>query len=382
MNASDYFAELGMAWAEPEFSKQDVNAAAKVLVRAMNPGIASPVSMDDYWKALAVINNFRGSHAYPLNTFQVGLRKNCRRFDGEALVAQRIKRLYSIWHKLDRFPTMKLSQIQDIGGCRAILANVQDVVDVHQYYVKKSAIKHTLASVDDYVTDPKDSGYRGVHLVYRYFSDKKQKLAYNGLKIEIQLRSKYQHAWATAVETVGMFSGQALKSSLGSEEWKRFFALMGGALSFREGRPLVPGVPSNRRLLMSELRDYAHTLHVEDRLKGYRNAVQTLTKDPQGAHYFLLQLDPEGGTLRVTGFGVSQAQEAASKYSDAEQEVKQNPGTDAVLVSVESINALARAYPNYFADTRLFAELLNQALAGRSRGIRVSDAQIPLPLDS
>lgn len=41
---------------------------------------------------------------------------------GNSLVAQRIKRLYSIRHKLKRFPTMRLTQIQDIGGCRAIVS--------------------------------------------------------------------------------------------------------------------------------------------------------------------------------------------------------------------------------------------------------------------
>ena len=108
--------------------------------------------------------------------------------------------------------------------------------------------------------------------------------------------------------------------------------------------------------------------------------MRTLTTDSKGAHYFLLQLDPGNGTLQVTGFGAGQAEEAASRYSDAEQTVKENPGTDAVLVSVESINALARAYPNYFADTRLFAALLNQAMMGRSRGIRLSRPPEPVVL--
>ena len=43
------------------------------------------------------------------------------------------------------------------------------------------------------------SGYRGVHLIYRYNSDRKTE--YNTLLIEMQLRSQLQHAWATAVET-------------------------------------------------------------------------------------------------------------------------------------------------------------------------------------
>jgi len=80
--------------------------------------------------------------------------------------------------------------------------------------------------------------------------------------------------------------------------------------------------------------------------------------------------------LTITGFAASEAAEANERYADAEKEVKENPGRDAVLVSVDSINALSRAYPNYFADTRLFSELMNQALSGRSRGIRVTDTAI------
>lgn len=48
-----------------------------------------------------------------------------------------------------------------------------------------SDLKHTLAVNDDYVASPKPSGYRGVHLVYKYFSDRKAD--YNTLKIEIQI---------------------------------------------------------------------------------------------------------------------------------------------------------------------------------------------------
>jgi hypothetical protein len=43
---------------------------------------------------------------------------------------------------------------------------------------------------------------------------------------------------------------------------------------------------------------------------------------------------------------------------------------DAVLVSVDSLAALPRAYPNYFADTRVFMELLSQALSGHKRRIQ------------
>jgi hypothetical protein len=68
---------------------------------------------------------------------------------------------------------------------------------------------------------------------------------YNGLKVEIQIRTTLQHVWATAVETVGTFIQQALKSSQGEAEWLRFFALMATHMALREGRQPVPGTPQN-----------------------------------------------------------------------------------------------------------------------------------------
>ncbi len=223
-NISELVSGSVMAWAQPQFKVQEVNAAGKLLVRTSKVPVSEWKTEDfkEYPRAIEIINNWRGSHAYPLNTFQINLRNTSRRFDKKPLVAQRIKRLASISGKLLLQPSMKLSQMQDLGGCRAILSNVQAVRGVNHYYINESAIKHTLVSVDDYIAAPKSSGYRGIHLVYRYFSDKNKNM-YNGLKVEMQIRSRYQHAWATAVETVGMFSGQALKSSLGSEDWRRFF---------------------------------------------------------------------------------------------------------------------------------------------------------------
>ena len=78
----------------------------------------------------------------------------------------------------------------------------------------------------------------------------------------MQLRTKLQHAWAPAVETVGTFIRQALKSSQGEEEWLRFSAFMGTAIALREKQSLVPGTPQDRSKLVSELRQYASQLEV------------------------------------------------------------------------------------------------------------------------
>jgi len=125
------------------------------------------------------------------------------------------------------------SQMQDIGGCGAVVSSVQAVRLLHERY-KRSEIKHKLLSTDDYIAAPKTSGYRSLHLVYSYFSDRKK--THNGLRIEVQIRSSLQHAWATAVETVGTFIRQALKSSLG--EKNRGQTEMTLSLEWYRARPL------------------------------------------------------------------------------------------------------------------------------------------------
>lgn len=101
-----------MAWARPEHSKRRVNDAG-ALVATWDLGSESDFSK--YLEALDIVNNWRSAHNFPLNTFHVGLRRRGRQIDSGIITAQRIKRLSSIEHKLDRFPTMTLSQMQDIG---------------------------------------------------------------------------------------------------------------------------------------------------------------------------------------------------------------------------------------------------------------------------
>jgi ppGpp synthetase/RelA/SpoT-type nucleotidyltranferase len=175
----------------------------------------SDVYLDEYFDALDIVNNWRSSHSFPLNTFTVGLKRRAKGIDAQCIIAQRIKRMSSIELKLRRFPTMTKAQMQDLGGCRAVMSSVPAVNRLVKAY-RSSDIKHPLQNCDDYITEPKSSGYRGVHLIYRYNSDRKQ--TYNSLKIEMQLRTHLQHAWATAVETVGTLQRQALKSSQGDAD--------------------------------------------------------------------------------------------------------------------------------------------------------------------
>jgi len=287
----------------------------------------------------------------------MNLRKQTTYRDGDPTVAQRIKRLPSIRHKLERMPSMKLSRMQDIGGCRAVVSTVPVLNGLVEYYAEASRIKHKLIRNDQYVLEPKPSGYRGVHLVYRYYSDRKP--TWNGLNIEIQLRSRLQHAWATAVETVGLFTQQALKSSWGDEAWLRFFALMSSIIAQWEGTPPVPGTPSDPAELVRELRDYVTRLDVITRLNAYGAVVSSISGAAKG-HTFLLELDIQRQSVSARVY--EDRAVAAEEYSAVERAVENQPGKDVVLVTVESVESLRRAYPNYFLDTRAFVESVERAI--------------------
>ncbi len=360
--------ESAMNHVEPAYSRQQVDAAGDLIIDPpplKDFNLSNDWSADDFENMIRVqeaydtVYNFRSSHSFPLNTFQTTLRDKAHKEDPNCIVAQRIKRLPTIIAKLSR-RKFKLTEIQDIGGCRAVLSSVRRVRRLVKIY-KESDLKHALIGENDYIKNPKVTGYRGYHLIYSYYSDKKQ--TYNGLKIEMQFRTSLQHAWATAVETVGIFTGQALKSNQGNRKWKRFFALMGSAMALRERSPLVPNTPHDPATLKADIRRYVDNIGVIEHLRLF-NAVlkHSETKSIEGAHYFLLKLLPKENRIVIEGFKSADLASAQERYREVEREISAAAGDDVVLVSTSSMSALRRAYPNYFLDTRAFMIAVNEAL--------------------
>lgn len=346
-----------MAWAKPEFKPEQVNAAARKLAT-----MEFPVVNEDDLENLAIINNWRSAHAYPLNTFQITLRNKARKIESEAIVAQRSKRLESIHKKLAGKPTMRMTQMQDIAGCRAIFSKLKDVYTLANEY-KTSRFDHKFRNEKDYIANPKPDGYRCYHLVYEYRGTREETAAYSGLRVEVQIRSKMQHAWATAVEAVGIFTKQALKSNQGSQDWLRFFSLMGSAIAAIERTPPVPDTPSEKDKLIAEISQLANQLHVKEMLQAYNATITTLgsAKDEK---YFIIEMDPEQHKITVRRYKAKQSAEANAVYTELESKIPDNSSTQVVLVSVENINALKRAYPNYFLDTNSFSKIVERVLRG------------------
>lgn len=343
-----------MAWAIPQFKPEEINLAGRKLA-----SLEFPVIDEEGLWALSVLNNWRAAHAYPLNTFQITLRNKARKIDKGVIVAQRTKRLESIHRKLSSKKTMRMTQMQDIAGCRAVFSRLSSVYKLVGAY-KDSKFDHKFRSEKDYIANPKEDGYRCYHLVYEYFGNHDTS-AYSGLRIEIQIRTKMQHAWATAVEAVGIFTRQALKSNQGNQDWLRFFALMGSAIAAMEGTTSVPNTPINKKKLVAEITSLSQKLHVKEMLQVYNTTITTLgsAKDEK---YFIVEMNPEELRITVRRYKARQSEEANKVYTELESQLPENSLNQVVLVSVDNINALKRAYPNYFLDTNLFSRLVERVL--------------------
>lgn len=355
-----------MKHTDSSISKSQIDKAGRLL--STNIETNSPASIE---KALMVLNTWRANHSFALNTITVDLGQKIRRIHSKSTPVRRLKRIRSIISKLNK-ESMRLTQMQDIGGCRAVVSDIESVYKIKDLFLRGKS-QHELVAIDDYIKTPKDSGYRSLHLIYKFKS--KAYPEYNGLQIEVQLRTVTQHAWATAVETVGAMSGQSLKSSEGEKDWLEFFKLSSIALEHIE-RPIFSSiVPGSLGNIARKLSFYKKKLHVDKRLSAYREALRAtdFVSDKKSAYYLLVLL-PEHPRLQIFSYSRKKSAQAFEDYEKYERTLPMYPprgqlslfpdlenysGAQAVLVGAESFKSIRESYPNYYLDTKIFLDHIN-----------------------
>jgi hypothetical protein len=310
----------------------------------------------DMAEVLSIVNNWRASHQYPLNTFLQTLRNRAFEIERVADVTSRIKRRQAIEAKLIDRPDIKLSFMQDIGGCRAVFSSVKSVYDLADKY-KKSSFLHEEERVQDYISLPRRTGYRSYHAVYKHYS--RRWPIFDEMRIEIQMRSQLQHLWATAVEMADVaFLGQ-LKAGKGDANWLRFFLLMSSAMAELENCPRVPDAPRNHDELIEELRDLAQQLDVATRMKHFGRSIRVMGQlKVSSSDYVVLVLDPPKNIITITVYPAHDAAGASAFYDERE---KNKPvGGDVLLVRAADAAAVRRGYPSFFRDADAFLQLLGK----------------------
>ena len=113
-------------------------------------------------------------------------------------IKSRIKSQESILRKMEKrglprtFSCM-MNNIRDIAGIRVICPFITDVYQVARLLISQEDVE--LIQIKDYIREPKENGYRSLHMIVMVevnFSDRKR-----SVPVEIQLRTIAMNFWAS-----------------------------------------------------------------------------------------------------------------------------------------------------------------------------------------
>ncbi|ANM16905.1 RelA/SpoT domain-containing protein [Rhizobium sp. N541] len=349
-----------------EYSMNDVARAGQRL--------KDVIAWDDYddevRRVFAVANSWRDSHVLPMKSIRLSIAHRMRHMKLSGDVVARAKRMSSIRGKLRRHPG-KLDQMQDLGGCRAIM---DDISGVHAMVAEcLHRMPHDVRNHKNYVDNAKPDGYRSHHLIFKFEGDG-DRAVYRGRRVELQIRTKLQHSWATAVEVVGQTRLEELKSGKGSAEWLRFFRLMSDEFSFQEGCELDRVAP-DRRHRIAEIRDCNNALRAMDVLENHRTTTRYIASYilSGDARVFLIRYDNINHTVSVEGYSDPSVGALALQHEEMSMEEAGLTENSAVLVDAKEAASIVSAFPNYFGDVSLFLGRL-KTICGKA-----GDAEYELP---
>ena len=160
---------------------------------------------------LSIVQEWRGKHLEPMIKLKDFVVEKMQESQIDCdFVSARLKMITTILDKVKTGRHKKLSTMQDLGGVRVVFHNQEDLYKLHALLLECNVFK--IVRTKDYIKEPKETGYRGIHIVYDI----------DGYSIELQLRTIGQHIWASTVETVGWYFNQDLKSGEGDSKHLEF----------------------------------------------------------------------------------------------------------------------------------------------------------------
>ncbi|WP_299968908.1 hypothetical protein [uncultured Roseobacter sp.] len=218
-------------------------------------------------------------------------------------------------------------------------------------------LRHDLDKYD-YIKCPKFTGYRDVHDVYKHYprgsTRGQDKKPWDGLLVEVQYRTRAQHAWATAVEISDILDGEQTKFELDQSKRGRFFALASEIIARRHEKMTRAFSELTTDDLKSQLQDLEHELGVLGRLAVLKKFESS---DELKKHNVLNIYYDEKGRPALEVIPLSTAQKAIEKASKLE---RNQDSINAVYVRSDNPNQLRSAYRNYFTDPVDFVKIIQE----------------------
>ena len=309
-----------------KYGRHQIDKAGEIIISSKNQNEVS--------NAIEIVNEWRTLHLPVLdalqNTITLLLEKDNIKID---FLSRRLKRLTSILYKLDLNPRMKLGGMQDIGGLRIVVSDVRtltqtltvlrntippefEIVKIMNYIETEESL--LVRPTKEQFIGPKVSGYRGVHIIYKYVSKDKDT---HGMKVELQLRTKLQHNWAMAVETAGLITKTPLKSSQGADEWLEFFKVVSSLFAIKERLPIL-SEHSDNGYNMRELMKFFYKLNrdynLTDTLKALEVSHIHAHKENYKNGYYILNINFAQRSVNVEVYPKEREDYATIRYAELE----------------------------------------------------------------
>lgn len=340
------------------FSKKDVVRAGKALKDRL---LWEADRKAEIQQIFEIANSWRASHAFPMHRMRAELHGRMSALKVKGFTAARLKQMSSIRGKLNRIDS-NLRQLQDLGGCRAIVPDIGNVRLLSAEIIDK--LPHTLKRQDHYMNKPRDSGYRSHHIVFAFNPRDRTEAGYEGRLIELQIRSRLQHSWATAVEAVGLYRSENMKAGEGDKDWLRLFELMSLEFAATENCEYAKDGSNSRIAEIVELNDTLKAVGALDTMSIAVHQLDSIVHDRNHRPRFCrIKYDQIKRKVDVSYLSdPSTIEGALESYVDDTSEAGKY---SSVVVELDKIDNLKKAYPNYFGDVQLFRSSLEEVVNGR-----------------
>lgn len=338
-------------------SKSRIDKAGRSLA---NPGELTIESMEleeDF-------DEYRISHLEPLSLTTLELQNWLHGYGSSYYIAQRVKRKPQIVRKLRRL-SVRLTQLQDIGGCRIIVENNENV-DQLISFIRDNVTKicgFSLRRVTDYREKGRDqTGYRSAHLL----------LERDGRSLELQIRSRIQHYWAESIERTSVIYGRHLKEQEGDPAVIDYFRQLSDVFYEIESSR-NPNVQS--KVALDRKREQAQRIIYEsDKNRIFDSSVNedivlTLANMQGGDNdltNWIMVFNWNTGDFVTWDVVGREAESAKAKYTQYESQFSSEAGFEVVMIGSSDIATIRQTHSHYFGiekfDTIL--ESLDQSIVG------------------